>query len=214
VVNGQALWITKDLSRRSALVRLAAGGVAIAAHRPVVAAAQEGTAVAPGDARAAYQIALVAGDLRSALAPVVVAVRTQSDDELNQEASSRLSELKDQQNITEEEAGALQQIVDAAGQEDTTTAAEKIQEIADQLTAEEETASPAAVAIAAVARALIRRDGDDSATPEAGSDDSDFWDSVKRGIVGAIAGAAVGGLIAGEDGAVIGAIAGGLIGIF
>ncbi len=212
MTNRQELWITRELSRRSALVTVAAGGIAIVGHRPIVAAAQEGTAVAPGQARAAYQIALVAGDLRSALAPVVVAVRTQPEEELEQTATSRLSELKDQQNITEEEAGALQQIVDATGEEDTTTAVEKIQEIADSISAEEETASPAALAIAAVARALIRRDPDDSATPE--SEDSDFRDSLKRGIVGAIAGAAVGGLIAGEDGAVVGAVAGGLIGIF
>lgn len=210
-MNGHELWINRELSRRSAVVRVAAAGIAVIGHRPAIAAAQEGTAVSLEERLSTYQVALIAGDLRSALAPVVVAVRTQTDDELNQTATDHIGQLKDQQNITEEEAGTLQQLVDATNEADEPTATEKIQEIADNLSneSEDQGASPAVVAIAAVARALIQRDSDESATPEG---DTEGRESLKKGVVGAIVGAAVGGVIAGEDGAVIGAVAGGLIG--
>lgn len=207
--------MTSALTRRTALAHAAAGGVAALALGSGSVAAQEATRSPIDEARARLELARRAGELRTSLVPVVVKVQTETDEELDQSVAEYLAQLKEQQNVTEEEASALQQILDAAGgEDDDQTKIEKIQAIADRLAEADVDVSPAAVAIAGVALAIARRDersaSDEGATPAA-EDETDFWDRFKRGLVGALAGAAVGGAIAGEDGAVVGAIAGGLI---
>jgi len=201
---------TSGLTRRTALTHAAVGGIAAIALSTTRAAAQETEALPP------LELARRAGELRSALAPVVVKIQAQSDQELDQSATESLDQLKEQQNVTEEEASELQQILETvSGEDDDQTKIEKIQAIADKFGEEGVDASPAALAIAAIALAIARRDertaSGETATPSAAEEDADFWDRVKRGLVGALAGAAIGGLIADEDGAVVGAIAGGLI---
>jgi hypothetical protein len=215
VSNRQAASMTNGLTRRAALTSATVGGIAAIALSTARAAAQDATSEPTDEGLSRLELARLAAELRTALVPVIVTTRTQSDDELAQSATDYLEQLKEQQNVTEEEGSALQQIVDAASSEgDDQTKIEKIEEIADNLSEEGDGASPAAVAIAGIAAAIARRDerssSSDAATPAA--EETDFWDRVKRGIVGALAGAAIGGVIAGEDGAVIGAIAGGLAG--
>jgi hypothetical protein len=202
--------ITSGLTRRTALTHVAAGGIAAIALSTTRVAAQETEPLPP------LELARRAGEMRSALVPVVVKIHAQSDQELDQSATESLDQLKEQQNVTEEEASSLQQILDeVSSEDDDQTKIEKIQAIADKFGEEGVDASPAALAIAVIALAIARRDersaSGETATPSAEEEGADFWDRVKRGIVGAIAGAAVGGLVAGEDGAVVGAIAGGLI---
>jgi hypothetical protein len=199
------------LTRRIALTSAAAGGIAAFAINTGMAAAQDADPADEGLSR--LELARLAGELRTALVPVIAEIRAQTAEELTQTAMEYLEQLKEQQAVTEDEAGALQRIVDAFSSEgDDQAKIEEIQEIADNSSAEGDDASPGALAIIVIAAAIARRDeqssSDDTASPTA--DDTSFWDRAKVGIVGALAGAAIGGAVAGEDGAVIGAIAGGL----
>jgi hypothetical protein len=203
-----------SLTRRTALTHAAAGSIAAIVLSNARVSAQESTPGQGVEALTALQLARRAGDVRSGLAPVIVAIRTESSEELADSAKEYLDQLKEQQDVTDEEATSLQEILDAAGgDEDDQTKIDKIQATVDKIKGEGEDASPSALAIAAIALAIVRREersaSGEPATPE-GDEDADFWERVKRGIVGAIAGAAVGGAIAEENGTVIGAIAGGL----
>src|SRR5262245_20623321 len=104
--------ITSGLTRRTALTQAAVGGIAAIALSTTRVAAQE-TEPLP-----ALELARRAGDLYSALVPVVVRTHTQSDEELDQSATASLDQLKEQQDVTEEEASSLQQILDEVSSED------------------------------------------------------------------------------------------------
>ncbi|MFL5759644.1 MAG: YMGG-like glycine zipper-containing protein [Thermomicrobiales bacterium] len=211
----QGAWTT--LTRRTALTQVAAGGIAAIGLGIGSAAAQDATSEPGDERRGARRLSRVAGELRSELVPAIVAVHTQSDEELVASVKDYLDQLKEDRSITEEEASSLQQIVDIARSDaDARTKIDQIKEISDKMAEEEDKASPIAVAIAGIAVAIVRRaepsTSDETATPGAEAEDAGFWDRVKEGLVGALAGAVIGKAVAGEEGAVIGAIAGGLAG--
>jgi hypothetical protein len=212
---GQGASITSGLTRRAAVTQVAAGGIAAFGLGIRGVAAQDATKVA-SDEMGPLEQARLAKQLLAALLPVLAHIRSQSDEELDRSAKSFLEQLKEQRNVTEGEASTLQQIVDAANTEpDATTTIEKVQQIADKLSQEGEGVSPAALAIAVIAVAIARRHEratpEATATPEAGAGDKEFRQDLKKGLVATLAGAAIGGLIGGDEGAVIGSIAGGLI---
>jgi len=205
--------LSNQLNRRVALRAATASGIAVLATNSAKAAAQDATADASGDGLSRLELARLAGQLRTALVPVIEELRAQTAEELTQSAQDFVTQLKVQQNISEEEGNRLQQIVEAAGSEDDDlTKIERIQELIDGSTEEEDDDHSAAVALTAMIVAIVRRD-DQSATGDVASpvaEEKDVWHRVKVGIVGALAGAAIGGAVAGDDGTVIGAIAGGL----
>src|SRR5262249_33508269 len=153
------------------------------------------------------QVAVVAGTVLAAVVPGIGGLQGKHDDELDRLAQAALRQLREQGDVTEEEAGALRQIVDVArGEGDEPAEVGRIQAIADRLTASGRETSPAAVAIAGIAVAIARRDAESApgaaASPAAEGGDGGFWDRVKEGLVGALVGAAIGSLAAGQDGAV------------
>jgi|tagenome__1003787_1003787.scaffolds.fasta_scaffold20678807_1 flagellar capping protein FliD len=197
-----------ELTRRGAL-RSAAAGIAVLGATGGSVAAQDATPSAGADGLSRLELARLAGELRAALVPVVASLRAQTEDELTESAKTYVEQLQEQQNVTEDEAGTLQQIIDEAGSEDNDqTRVEKIQAIVNKLTEAEINLDSSLVAIGSLAAAMVSRKSDE--TPSTETDDADVWHRIKLGIVGALAGAAIGGAIAGEDGSVIGAVAGAL----
>jgi hypothetical protein len=214
---GQQASITSGLTRRAAVTQVAAGGIAAIGLGVRGVAAQDATKVATEEGGSPLDKVRLATKLLTALVPVLTDINSQSDAELDQSAKTYIEQLQKQRNVTQDEASALQQIVDAANTEpDAPTTIEKIQGIADKLSQEGEGVSPAALAIAVIAVAVARRDerstSAETATPATGEQGTEFRNRLKRGLIGTLAGAAVGGSVGGDDGAVIGAIAGGLIG--
>jgi len=214
---GQETSTTRGLTRRTALAHAAVGGIAAVGLGIRGVSAQEATSVPNDDEPSALSLARLAKELPTALVPVIADIRAQSDDELAESARQYLEQLKEQKNVTEEEASTLEQILEVANSDaDPRTKIDQLQEIADSLAQEEaDMTRSVAVAIAevVVAGALRNRRSDSTASPTAEEDeDTGLWDHVKWGLVGALAGAVIGDAIAGHTGAVLGAIAGGLAG--
>jgi hypothetical protein len=200
-----------ELTRRGAIRSAAAGITALGVSTGAVAA-QDATPPAAADQLSPIELARLAGELRTALVPVIASLREQTEEKLTESATMYVEQLKEQKNVTEDEASTLQQILDATSSEgDDQTRIEKIQAIVDSLTKEEDGRDTSLVALLSIAGAMIRRaDSSSDETPTDANGDTDFRHNLRVGIVGALAGAAIGGSIAGDAGTVIGAIAGAL----
>src|SRR5215204_1943521 len=122
-----------------------AGGIAAIGLTAASAAAQDATSEPTGEGLSGPERARLAAELFTALVPVIVTIRAQTAEELAQAAKDYLAQLKEQQNITEEEGTALQQIVDVASSEsDGRTKLEQIQDIVADLSEERDDESSVA----------------------------------------------------------------------
>jgi len=156
---GQETSTIRGLTRRTALTHAAVGGIAAVGLGIRGVAAQDATSVPNDDEPSALSLAQLARELPTALVPVIADIRAQSEDELAESARQYLEQLKEQRNVTEEEASALEQILEVAKSDaDARTKIDQLQEIADSFAEEEaDTTHSVAVAIGEVVLAIALR---------------------------------------------------------
>src|SRR5215218_537923 len=95
-----------ELTRRGAIRSAAAGITALGVSTGAVAA-QDATPPAAADQLSPIELARLAGELRTALVPVIASLREQTEEKLTESATMYVEQLKEQKNVTEDEASTL-----------------------------------------------------------------------------------------------------------